>query len=1120
MLKLILGRISSGKTHRIRGIIKEKVDSGERVMLIVPEQYSFQTEKNMLEYLGSLKADSVEVVSFSFLAHGLLKKYGLNSKKLIDDSTRALMMSLALEVVGDKLDVYSKHRYSTSVIARMLKIVREFRQCAVSGDELRKTAEIIDNELLKSKLEEISLIMDAYTAVTEQSYFDDECALDKLYGLLKEKNEFENITVFVDGFRGFTNQELNVLGRIMALSADTYITLCTDNSPYKPDDFSAFAHTRRTKQKLIRLAEKNSVAVAVPEYIDSHISDRYTNGEMNYLENGLYAEEPEVFSEKTEHITLCSAASTQEECEYVAHTVKKLIRTENLRCRDIAVVSRSENNYSREIRAALKKHGVPVFEDRRQPITSQPLIEFILSAVDIATDGFSVDAVMRVLKTGLTDIENDDIALLENYVLMWQINGNKWLDEWTGHPDGLGETMTQADEKRLAAINSVRVKAVAPLQKLRALFKELNGLTAAGAIYSLMQNMNTAENLRKLAVRLNNNGESVLAAEQNRMWEIAIEILDRIAESLKDVSLTAKRFRDLLNLIISTYTIGTIPQGLDEITVGTADRVKLNSPKVVFAVGLNDGVFPMIPEENGLLSENDRKILADAELKIDDNFEQKMMEERFIAYNTLCSASDRLYISYSRRDESGADMSASEIVSQLESIFPNINKVFTENTPLIDFTEGAAPSFELMARLTPLGGKMHDSLEKIFAEKPEYSGKLKALRRAVNKEAFEITDKSLAKELFGENLYMSASRTEVYHKCPFEYFCKYGLNAKPRQIAELDPMQKGTAIHFILEKLISIYGSDGLCSMAKQDRDKCISDMLNEYFKEILTSDNDMGERFNYLYGQLVYIVCEVVDRLVSEFSVSEFVPVAFELKIDEDGEVAPYEIPLSDGGMLKIKGSVDRVDVMKSKDAAFVRVIDYKSGGKNFNLNEVYSGLNMQMLIYLFTIWKNGFRDYKNIKPAGVLYMPVNAPFAKAERDETDENLMIEKQKSSRMSGMVLDDSRVVYAMDSRGKGAIIPAKITSAGECAGNAITIKGMELLMKRVEKILEKMAISLHEGKIQVMPAVAKSSTSAYNDVCKFCDYKDVCLADEDTPVRDIDSIAFKESVKELGGEDDA
>ena len=1114
MLRLVTGRIGCGKTTRIYEEIRKKTERGGEVTLIVPEQYSFHTEKKMLELLGARGADRVSVVSFSFLAKNLLKKYGLNSKKALDDSTRAMLMSVALDETGDDLQVYSRHRYSPAVILQMLKTLKDFRQCSVTSDKIEETLPKLKPSLLKDKLGEILLIDRTYTALVEQNYFDDDCALDILCDVLDEHRDFDGKEVFVDGFRGFTAQEYAVLERIMRQSAETWVTLCFDKSD---DEFGVFAHTLRTRRKLIRCAQKSGTDIANPEQLTRDVG---IDPELDTLEKGLYSGGAEKYDEETKKITLCSAEDFESECEFVACTIKRLIRTENVRCRDIAVISRSESNYSRQIRSALIKNGMPVFEDKRQPITSEPLVEFVRSAIEIGTSGFSTDALMRLAKTGLTDLTIDEISKVENYALMWQINGKKWLDEWTAHPNGLGEKMLEKDASELKEINDARIKLVAPLQKFRVKLKDFTSLEAAQAIYYLLIDMNVAENLKKFAIKLNERSQPELAAEQNRIWSLTMEMLDRIAESLEGVRLTPSRFRDLFDLLISTYSVGNLPQGLDEITIGSADRVKTSAPKIVFAVGMNDGVFPMVPNSDGIFSENERRELAEFELKTDDSFEEKMMEERFIAYNTLCSTSDRLYVTYLRKDINGAQISPSEIVTQIKKLFPKLTVIDTVDIDNIERIESVEGAFDIMAELTQKKDVLHSTLEKYFEDIPGYSDRLDALKRGVNKEEIKISDKEIATKLFGLNMYMSASRTEVYHKCPFEYFCKYGLNAQPRKTAELDPMQKGTAIHYILEKLISIYGSDGLCVMEKADRDKCVFDILDEYFKENLTAGEEMGERFDYLFRQLGLTVCEVVDRLVAEFANSDFVPVAFELSIDNDGEVDTYNIPLPDGGTLKLKGSVDRVDVAEQNGTSYVRVVDYKSGGKKFDLNEVFYGLNMQMLIYLFAIWKNGFRDYKNITPAGILYMPVNAPFVETERDEDEKTIEQKKLKGTKMNGMVLDDSRVINMMDNSGSGMFVPASIKKDGTNGGTLISIKQMELLMKRCEKILEKMAVDLHNGVIHVMPAHAVNSQSPYNNVCKYCDYKDVCHVDENTPTREIASPNHFESLQKLGGDEDA
>ena len=1114
MLRLITGKIGCGKTARIYDEIKKKVEWGGEVTLIVPEQYSFHTEKKMLEMLGAQGAGHVDVVSFSFLAGNLLKKYGLNSQTPIDDGVRAMLMSVALNEVGDELSVYSRHRYSPAVITQMLKTVSEFHQCAVTKEMTDEVISKMQPSLLRDKLKEILLINNAYDAIVSQNYFDDECALDILCNVLDEHGDFKNTDVFIDGFRGFTAQEYNVIERIMNQANEVWITLCVEDDD---NDFGIFSHTNRTRRKLIGRAQRGSVSIAKPEKL---YRTNKTNNELEMLESGLYSCRTDRFEAETEKITLGIADNFESECEFVAAEVKKLIRTENLRCRDIAIISRSEENYSRRLRFALIKNGLPVFEDKRQPIASEPLIEFVRSAVEICSNGFSTDTLMRLAKTGLTDLSVEEISSLENYVLLWQINGKKWLDEWTANPKGLGEKMLESDIAELRRINDIRVRLIAPINKFRVKLKEFTSLEAAQAIYTLLGDMNVAENLKKLAVVLDRSDRSELAAEQGRIWSLLMNMLDRIADSLEGIRLTPTRFGDLFELLVSSCSVGTLPQGLDEITIGSADRVKTSSPKVVFAVGMNDGVFPMIPNSGGLLSENDRKELAELNLKIDDSYEEKIMEERFIAYNTLCSTTDRLYVTYPKKDVNDTPVSESEIVGQIRRIFPKLHTVEIDRIEDMDRIESKDTAFDTMARLTQKGGVLYKSLEKYFESLPDYAGRLAALRRGTNKEEMKIKDSKIATELFGLNMYMSASRTEVYHKCPFEYFCKYGINAQPRKTAELDPMQKGTAIHYILEKLIATYGSDGLCNMVKSDRDKCVTDILEEYFRSILTSGEDMGERFEYMFTQLGTVVCEVVDRLVADFGNSDFIPVAFELSIDKDGEVGTYDIALPDGGTLKLKGSIDRVDVAEQGETTYVRIVDYKSGGKKFDLNEVFYGLNMQMLIYLFAIWKNGFRKYKNITPAGILYMPVNAKYVSVQRDEKPEEIEALKLKKAKMNGMILDDSRVVYMMDNSGSGVYMPASLKKDGTCKGTLISIKQMGLLMKKCERVLSKMAVDLHNGIIPIKPVHSNAANSPYGDVCKYCDYRQVCLADEETEYKEIVNINHDESLAKLGGEEDA
>lgn len=1123
MLHLITGRIGSGKTAKIYSEIEKRIDGGEEdILLIVPEQYSFETEKNLIQKVGALKADKVRVFSFTFLAKFLLKEFGSVNMPEIDDSIRAVIMSVALEQIGDKLDLYSKARYTRGFISEMTGMVKELRQYDVSPDDLWNTAEAMEDGILKNKISELSLISRAYTAIMERSYFDDETSLDVLHSLPSGLDWFRDKTVFFDGFRGFTAQENKLLEDILPGAKDVYVTVCTDKVSGLYEKYSVFSHTRRTARKLLALNDKCSLPSA--EIISLENGEYYNAPELSFLEKELYSLVPESYAGEVSRIELCCAESFQAECDYVASRIKKLITEDSYRCRDIAVISRDGTSYEASIKSSLKKYDVPVYIDKRQPIMTQPLINFVNAALKIASEGFTIESVMRLLKTGLTGISDDDISHLENYVVMWKINGSRWCEDFKGHPDGLGNEMLEKHFEILEKLNKTRKKVSYPLSKFKEALKSANGLECSKAIYELLNEFNVDLNLKALAKKLNENGETDLCLEQDRIWDILMEILDNIASVLKETTVSAKRFNELFNTMVSRFTMGALPVGLDEVMIGSADRALTSSPKVIFAVGVNDGVFPYVQLNKCVLSRNEREQLKSFGIDLGQDSYEDIMEERFIAYKTLCGATDKLYLSYSGRNVSGTELAPSELVSQLKKLFPSLETVNTALMNNEDFLRSRKSSFELLAKSWRNNDNFTKTLKEYFSSDDEYKQKLKALSRVADKKPFEIEDKKVATKLFGNDMYMSATRVEAFHKCPFSYYCKFGIQAKPLKSAELDPMQKGTVLHYVLEVLIKTYGKTKLCEMEKEELDKNVMEILDEYFKKNMSPSQEHSERFNYLYSGLGKTVCAVAQRLIAEFSVSEFVPVDFELSIDNDSSVKPLEITLSDGGTMKLKGSVDRVDMMRHKGEKFVRVVDYKSGGKSFKLSDVFCGLNMQMLIYLFSIWKNGTGKYENISPAGILYMPVNAKVSELDRKTTEENVLLNQMKESRMNGIILEDSRVVIGMDTESSGLFIPAKCDKkSGDMSGSLISIKDMRNLSQRVETILREMGDMLHQGKINATPVFSQLSTSAYADGCKYCDYKSVCGFEQNDERKEVISLSDKECfnlLNEKGGEEDA
>lgn len=1116
MLHFITGRTGSGKTAYTHKLIADFVggESGSAV-LIVPEQYTFFCERALLEKLGPARMARAEVLSFTRLAENCLEKAGRAPAVRVDNSAKAVLMSLALEDVGERLDIYAKHTFSPSFIREMLDTVSELKKNGVSASMLGEAAPSLADSTLARKLRDLSLVAGAYEDRLAGSGSDEDSLLPALCSLLLEKPLFDDAVVFIDAFSGFTGQELQVIERLLVQARVVYVTLCTDTLYPLPGDKSIFANIRQTALKLTELANRNNVKIAKPWMLSSGNKynnfpltlQRYHVAALAALEAGIFAPSARVFEEETDAVTLTQAQSIQDECDCVAREIKKMLREGAMRSRDITVIARSKQAYEQHLIAAFQKYGIPVFADSRQPVSSQPLIVFVRCAVEIAAEGFRTDTVLRWLKTGLTGIDPDAVSSVENYVLLWNINFSRWLEPWRSNPNGFGSELSAHGRETLDFLNARREEIVRPLVKLKNALSGADGRQAAGAVFDLLSELSVPENLKQLALALEDAGERSLAGEQQRLWDDLMEVLD-ITAAVIQKPVDAKRFKELLDLMLGARTLGNIPQGLDEVIVGSADRIRTQSPKAVFAVGANEGVFPLSPVSRGMLTDSDRESLSRLGL-LSDTGESRVIRERFLAYISLCSASEKLYVSYPSKDASGAALSPSEIILELQRLFPKlrVNSSMPDNPE--DMIEAEIPAFEFYAANLRKGQEPYISLRAYFSQQAAFAPKLEALERACDEKPFAIKDRQAAKLLFGKQMTLSASRVENYYRCPFQYFCKYGLKAQPRRKAELDAMQKGTILHFVLETLLKKHAA-GIVCLTPEQRITEIKQALADYFERKMVGEADNPNRLAYLYHRLAPVLNEILERLAQEFQNSDFVPVDFELAIGRGDGIPAYRVALDDGSELLLTGSVDRVDTMVKNGKTYIRVIDYKSGQKDFRLSDVLAGINLQMLLYLFAIHIDGRERYGETVPAGILYYYANAPAPNAERGDTPEKMMDEKLKSARMKGLVLNDETVIRGMDRSCSGRFIPVKADGTGSIA----SLEQLGKLNQKIDALLAGMAARLGEGRIEALPAFSDNETPP----CKYCDYTAVCGIDPAVFFKRIERLTNPEALRQLEGEE--
>lgn len=1095
MLQLILGRAGSGKTEYVFSSIKKLVEEEKNVLLITPEQFSFVAERRLLEDLGENKINRVESTSFSHLCDTVKMKYGGDKLPVLSNGSKAVMMKKAIEAVQDELLLFKHNITSVSFVNSVIGIYDEMKSCRVTTDDIFNAGENTEKKVLKDKLHDIALIIAAYDALINGEYYDSASELTRLYEKLLTVNYFKNKTVFIDGFSGFAAQEYKIIEVILKEADKVYITFCTD-SPGSTDKFDLFYYINYNINILKEVTKKIGVETESPMYLES--GKRFKNNDLKILERKLFLNVKENSDVKCENINLYCANNIFDECDNTASKISKLLR-KGYKASDIAVIVRDAEKYEKQLSYSFSKYNVPYFDDERQKINCESLIMFVSFLLRTIVFSYRSEDIFSLLKTGLTSLEDNDISDLENYAYLWSINGSKWKNEFTESTKGFVEEITENDKKKIEKINKSREYVISRITKFQKKCRNATSKDIAKALYFTLLDFDVDTNLTEIAKSLDKNGKSALAKEQGRLWDLLMKILDELALLSDGKDVTLKEFYKLFNLMIMNEDMGVIPIGLDNVQFGSADRTRCNNPKAVFILGANEGEFPKAVVCSGLLNEKERMTLIENNFKLYSYGEILNAQEKYFAYMAMSSAREKLFVSYTG---SASSENESSIIREIREVFGDVETEYSNRNFTLDLIESEANAFEILAKNFDLKNEFISSLKEYFKNNENYSSKLKAVERLYNNDSYSLSGDT-ATSLFGKNMYLSASRIEDYYNCAFRYFCKFGLGARPRKKAQLDPMQTGTVIHYVLENIIKDKGKDGLCSMSDGEVKILVDKYLLEYLNFKMGDAEQFTARFKYQFLRLSKMIVSVLLRLKAEFEQTDFVPNAFELTIGngEEGEaVKSKRFTLDDGGYLEIKGAVDRVDMYEENGKKYIRVVDYKSGEKDFKLSDILYGLNLQMFVYLFTL-TNSDSEYSGIS-SGVLYMHSGRKMFSLERNaDTYEQIKSEENSLYKMKGIVLNDgeNEIAKHMEHNLEGKFIPAKYSKKyGAVCGNVATLNEIGKIAKKVEELVVNMGSALHNGEIEQNPV----NGNRHNKTCEFCDYSDICINNKEVSQREI------------------
>lgn len=1095
MVRFVIGRSKSGKTEYVRRLLADRAKSGNRkLLMIVPDQQSFDTEKCFLELLGPSLSRSVTVLGFSRLCDYIFEKTEYNRAVFADETTKVLLMSVALEECADSMRVYKEKWDHPQLVSMMLSLRQELRRNNVTPDIIN---ELItgDSSLLKDKLYDISLVLSAFDALIKNSFSDAEDELRTACDLLCSNRIFEGYTVCIDSYLSFTEPELMVIEELIRESEDTFVTLSDDGMN---DDDSIFSISRDTRRRLTAIAKNNSVSVAEP--ILCTYDGYFKSDDIRHIEENIFRSDAckiDAQADRVSSVAVFEARNIYDEADLVACNIRGLIMEEGARYSDIAVVMRGNSGYNGVLDLTFDRFDISYFMDAPRNVMSSPLMKLVCAVFDTIHSSFDKDAVLSLVKSGLISVDSIDVALFENYIFTWSLSGKRLLSEFTQNPRGFVDRCEDSDLVTLSKIEKTRKAVIEPMLRFR---EEIRGATASDlcrSLYELLVDLGVRERINELCDELDQRGEYRLSEEQIKLWTVFTETLDRTAEAVGDRVFSSRRFIDLIKLEFSHLEIAFIPRVIDQVTVGDIERLRLYNKKYVFVIGAVEGEFPISPSQSGLLTLSERNALSDLGLLSDTSTESHILREKYLCYYALTSASDKLFISYPASTLKAEVISPSVMLTDTASIL-NIPVISSDDVTKsgIDRVWAKKPAYRFFCSRVGSTDILTSALEDYFADRKEYVSSLEALNRAKSREPFVMRESDSPELLYGREMYLSASQVERYHLCRFMYFLEYGLRIKERRKAQIDAMEYGSFVHFILENFIKKYDKETACALSDSDIRHEVDRIISEYAENHFGVLEEQSPRFKYLYRRVGNSAVQLVRHILDELSQSEFVPTAFELSIGED--VPAYMLELANGLKVTIRGKIDRVDIMEKNGRNYIRVVDYKTGTKVFDLSDVMYGLNLQMLLYLSVLCRSDNEVCGKLGvPAGVLYMPAITPVVNAAFDSSSDSIASERNKGLKMNGLLLDDIDVLKSMEKGLCGIYIPV---SQGKTdlkgTDNLASLEEFGAIFSKIDHIIAEMATELHRGSAEALPA-----TDRYN-ACEYCPYISICGHRTEDPVRRI------------------
>lgn len=1137
-LRFYFGPSGSGKSHRIYEEIMQRAaqEPGRNFLIIVPDQFTMQTQKDLVMRSDRGGILNIDVLSFGRLSHRILEEVGTKEMPVLDDTGKSLVLQKIAADLKEQLPAMGSLLHKQGYIHEVKSAISEFMQYGISTQDMDKLIASAEKRgALAMKLRDLKTLYRGFQDYIRDHFITTEETLDVLRRSLVKSKILQGSVVVFDGFTGFTPIQNRLIQELMRVCEETIVTVTigAKEDPYQMDGEQKLFHlSKKTVADLVKLAAE--VTRGEDVFVKGG-PNRFTEAPaLCYLEQNLFRYQYEPYTEKQREIRMFEALSPREEVHQTALYIRKLIREEGLTYRDIAVVIGDLEGYASYVETEFGQLEIPCFLDRTRGIVLNPMIEYIKSALQLYIKDFSYDTVFHFLRSGMADISREEIDELENYVIRTGARGYRTYSRlFTRRTEemqqGSGQEDTERAEETLEHLNRIRQQFADTVEILHMAPRAKAG-EYVEHLYDFLEQNQVQQKLLNYQQQFEQEGDLAKAREYAQIYRLVMDLLDQIYELLGEEEISQQEFADILEAGFGEITVGTIPQNVDRIVVGDMERTRLKQVKVLFFLGVNDGNIPKNASKGGIISDMDREFLIESGTEMAPSPRQQMYIQRLYLYLNMTKPSERLYLSYAKVNSDGKGIRPSYLIDTVRKLFPQLAVEYPQNRSRIEQIEGRQEGARYLAEELReyADGTLREEerqdfylMYRAYEADPESRDRLTAAAFRRYKESG--LSRIVARALYGRQLENSVSRLETYAACACRHFLQYGLSLQEREEFGFEVSDMGNVYHAVLENFAGKLAESGRTwwdfdeNFATQAIKEAVEGYAATYGETVLYS----SARNEYAITRMSRILTRTVLTLQQHLKQGSFQPDDYELSFRFAEDLDSIHVDLSEEEKMHLQGRIDRIDVSEDAEHVYVKVIDYKSGNKKFDLAALYYGLQLQLVVYMNAAMELESRKHpdKEIVPAALLYYHIDDPTIETPVELTQEQINEEILAKLRMNGVVNSDPAVVERLDRflQDKSKVIPVEKKKDGSFSARSgiLSREEMQLVSSYVDTKIRKIGREILDGKIAANPY-----EKGNEEACTYCAYKKVCGFDVSIPgyekrqLEDLDKQTLMQRMQEM------